>query len=71
MKLGEIEIPHDHQKAMMAVASSTWLVPGESVDAEVSMIEVEQDDWVEEVMDDGVVGMLNVQFDHINADDSD
>jgi hypothetical protein len=55
---------------MMAVAS-TWLVPGESVDAEVRMIEVEQDDWVEEVLDDGVVGMLNVQFDHTFADDSD
>ena len=62
---------HDRQKAVMAVALSIWLVPGESVDAEVSVIKVEQDDWMEEVLDDGGVGMLNVQFDHMFADDSD
>ena len=44
--------------------------PDESVDAVVGMIETEQEDWVDEVLDDGIVGMLNVQFDNMLADDS-
>ncbi len=44
--------------------------PDESVYAVVGMIETEQEDWVDEVLDNGIVGMLNVQFDNILADDS-
>jgi hypothetical protein len=69
MKLGEIKIPHDRHRAMVALASTR--PPGESVDAVVSMIEVEQEEWVEEVLDDSVVGMLNTQFDNMFADESD
>ena len=29
------------------------------------MIEKEQNEWVEEVLDDDVVGMLNIQFDNM------
>jgi hypothetical protein len=35
------------------------------------MIEMEQEEWVDEVLDDDVVGMLNVQFENMFADDSD
>jgi hypothetical protein len=45
--------------------------PNESIDAVVNMIEMGQDEWVEEVLDDSAVGMLNdVQFDNLFADDS-
>jgi hypothetical protein len=40
-----------------------------SIDAAVSMIDVEQEDWVEEVLNDGMVGMLNIQFDNLIAED--
>jgi hypothetical protein len=40
-----------------------------SIDAAVSMIEIEQEDWVEEVLDDSMVGMLNIQFDNLIADE--
>jgi hypothetical protein len=33
------------------------------------MIKIEQEDWVEEVLNDGMVGMLNVQFDNLVADE--
>jgi hypothetical protein len=36
-----------------------------------SLIEIEQSDWVEEVLDDGAVSMLNIQFDDMIADESD
>ena len=38
--------------------------PGESIGVVVSMIEMDHDEWVEEVLDDGIVGMMNVQFDN-------
>jgi hypothetical protein len=48
-------------------------LPDEFIYAVVSMvIEIKQGGWVEEVLDDSVVGMLNVQCDKISApDDSD
>jgi hypothetical protein len=33
------------------------------------MIEIEQEDWVEEVLDDGMVGMLNIQLDNLVANE--
>ena len=33
------------------------------------MIEIEQEDWVEEVLDDGMVGMLIIQLDNLVADE--
>ena len=33
------------------------------------MIKIEQEDWVEEVLNNGMVGMLNVQFDNLVADE--
>ncbi len=72
MKLDTIKIPRDRQKAAMSgLAGSSRPAPDESIDAVVSMIEMEQEEWVEEVLDDDVVGMLNVQFDNMFADDSD
>jgi hypothetical protein len=41
-----------------------------SIDAVVGMIETEQEDWVDDVLDNGIVGMLNVHFDNILADNS-
>jgi hypothetical protein len=40
-----------------------------SIDAAVSMIEIEQEDWVEEVLDDGMVGKLIIQFNNLIAED--
>jgi hypothetical protein len=40
-----------------------------SVDVAVLMTEIEQEDWVEEVLDDGVVGMLIIQFGNLIAED--
>jgi hypothetical protein len=71
MKLDIIKIPRDRQKAVMSGGSGSSRPPdAESIDAVVSMIEMEQEEWVEEVLDDDVVGMLNVQFDNMFADDS-
>ena len=33
------------------------------------MMEIEQGDWVEEVLDDGMVGMLIIQLDNLVADE--
>jgi hypothetical protein len=40
-----------------------------SIDETVSMMEIEQEDWVEEVLDDGMVGMLIIQLDNLVADE--
>ena len=44
--------------------------PDESVNAVVGMIETEQEDWMDEVLDNRIVGRLNVQFENMLADDS-
>ena len=69
MKLDILKIPCDCQKAMTGLGSTR--PPDESIDAVVNIIEMDQDEWAEEVLDDGVVGMLNVQFDNMFADNSD
>ena len=75
-----ITIPSDCQKALaqpLILEGSEALPRGgascatESIDHMVSLIEIEQSDWVEEVLDDGVVSMLNIQFDDMIADESD
>jgi hypothetical protein len=33
------------------------------------MIEMEQEEWVEEVLDDNVIAMMNIQFYNLFADD--
>jgi hypothetical protein len=40
-----------------------------SIDAAVSMTEIEQEDWVEEFLNSGMDGMLNMQFDNLIAED--
>ena len=40
-----------------------------SIDSAVLMIEIHQEDWVEEILDDGMVGILNIQFDNLIAED--
>jgi hypothetical protein len=69
MKLDILKIPCDRRKAMTGLGSTR--PSDESIDEVVKMIEMDQDEWVEEVLDDGVVGMLNVQFDNMLADNSD
>ena len=71
MKLDIIKILCDRQKAVMSGLGSSRPPADESIDAVVSMIEMEQEEWVEEVLDDDVVGMLNIQFNNMFADDSD
>ncbi len=33
------------------------------------MIEIEHEDWVEKVLNDGMVDMLNIQYDNLMAED--
>jgi hypothetical protein len=63
-----IVLPTDHQFALpihafgspQGVMTNTAV----SVDAAVLMTEIEQEDsWVEEVLDESMLGMLNMQFD--------
>ena len=71
MNLDVIKIPRDRQKAALTGLGSTQPAPDESIDEVnevVCMIEREQEEWVEEVLDDDVVGMLNVQFDNMFGD---
>ena len=55
-------------KAAIGVAPTYQ--PDESVNAVVGMIETEQEDWMDEVLDNRIVGRLNVQFENMLADDS-
>jgi hAT family C-terminal dimerisation region len=82
MKEGIITIPADRQKALRETGqlhevlgspgdASRTSTAAESIDQLVSTIQIEQEDWVEEVLDDGVVSMLNIQFDNLIADESD
>jgi hAT family C-terminal dimerisation region len=76
MKASVITIPSDRQKAMVQsvvqdVSSGGASTATVSIDQMVSLIKVERNDWEEEVLDDGVVGMLNIQFDDMIADESD
>ena len=67
MKAQVIVLPKDCQ---IALPNHVVGSPGGiSINVAVSMIEIEQEDWVEEVLDDGMVGMLNVQFDNMIAED--
>lgn len=43
----------------------------ESIDRQVSMIEIGRQKWVEEFLVDGVISMLDIQFDKMIADESD
>lgn len=43
----------------------------ESIDRQVSMIEIGRQKWVEEFLVDGVISMLDIQFDKMVADESD
>ncbi len=73
MKVQMIDLPKEHQFALPihAVVSPQGVMTNTavSIDAAVLMTEIEQEDWVEEVLDDGMVGMLNIQFDNLIAED--
>ena len=80
MSANVITIPSDRQKALAQPLILEGLEASprggascatESIDHMVSLIEIEQSDWVKEVLDDGVVSMLNIQFDDMIADESD
>ncbi len=68
MKAGVINIPPDCHKALMSL---TRLPAAATIDEVVSTIEVEQEEWVEEVLDDSALGMLNTQFDTLFAEEPD
>ena len=73
-----INIPSDRQKALSVPVprhdlgspggASNCTAAAKSIEAVVSMIEIEQEDLVEKVLDDGVVGMMNIQFDNTITD---
>ena len=76
MKARVIKLPNDRQLVEQTRRPNHVASPGGvstntaiSIDETVSMIEIEQEDWVEEVLDDGMVGMLNIQFDNLVADE--
>jgi hypothetical protein len=68
MKAGVINIPPDRHKALMSL---TRLPAAATIEEVVSTIEVEQEEWVEEVLDDSALGMLNTQFDTLFAEEPD
>ncbi len=75
MKAQVIKLPKDCQLVEQTQPSHSASPGGVStntpvsIDAAVSMIYIEQEDWVEEVLDDSMVGMLNIQFDNLIADE--
>jgi hypothetical protein len=64
MKAGITKIPTDYQKALLSLTR----FPAAAIDEVVSMIAVEQKEWMEEVLDDSALGMLKNQFDHLFAE---
>jgi hypothetical protein len=68
MKAGVIKIPADWYKAVLSLKA--WF-PAAAIDEVMSLIEFEQEEWVEEVLDDGALGMLNILFDHLFAEELD
>ena len=68
MKAGVIKIPADQHKAVLPLKA--W-IPAAAIDEVVSTIEVEQEEWAEEDLDDSALGMLNIQFDHLFAKEHD
>ena len=71
-----IKLPEDRQvvKPMLlnhsySPGSVSTMTCAASIDGAVSMMEVEQEDWVEEVLDDGIVGILNIRFDTLVSDE--
>jgi hypothetical protein len=68
MKADVIKIPADRQKAMLSLKARS---PDAAMDEVVSTMEVEQEEWVEEVLDDSALGMLNTQFDQEFAEELD
>ena len=54
-----------HDASPGVVSTNTAISIGETV----LMIEIEQEDWVKEVLDNSMVGMLNIQFDNLVADE--
>ena len=78
MKAQVITLPKDRQlveqtrRPNVAAASPGGVSTSTAISIEetVTMIEIEQQDWVEEVLDDSMVGMLNIQFDNMVADEA-
>ena len=68
IKAGVVKIPPDRHKAFMSV---TRLPAAGTIDEVVNAIEVEQQEWVEEVLDDGAIAMLNTQFNHLLEEEQD
>ena len=69
MKAGVIKIPADRQKAMLSLKAR---FPDAAIDEVVNTMEaVEQEEWVEEVLDDSALGMLNTQFNQVFAEEFD
>jgi hypothetical protein len=70
-----IKLPKDWQLVEQTQPSHAALPGGVStntavsIDAALSMIEIEQEDWVKKVLDNGMVGMLNIQFNNLIADE--
>jgi hAT family C-terminal dimerisation region len=69
MKAGVIKVPVDRQKALMSLTRLPAAAAAATIDDVVSTIEVDQEEWVEEVLDDSALDMLNNQFDHLTAEE--
>ena len=69
MKAQVIVLPKDCQFALPIHVVCSPANTAISIDAAVLMIEIEQKDWVEEVLNDGMVGMINIQFNNLIAED--
>jgi hypothetical protein len=69
MKAGIIKIPADRHKAVLSL--KVRFPAAARIDEAVSTIEVEQEEWVEDVLDDSALSMLSIQFNHLFAEELD
>jgi hypothetical protein len=65
MKAGVIKIPADWHKAVLSLKAQ---FPAAAIAEVVSTIDDKQEEWMEKVLDDSALDMLNNQFDHLTAE---
>ena len=75
-KLRVIKLPNEYQLVEQTRRPNHDASPGGvstntaiSIDETVSKIKIEQEDWVKEVLYDGMVPMQNIQFDKLVANE--
>jgi hypothetical protein len=68
MDAGILKLPVNRAQAAADAAAARTAQEtalANELEAAIAQIEIEQDDWYEEILDDGVVRMLNNQFEDL------